>query len=216
MPAPVPVHEAPFSPEASLEGKDEAFRAALARATTAFDDGGLPYLMMGGIASTILGRRRPTHDIDVFVRPTDALQALALLAGAGFETEETFPDWLFKAYRDGQLVDVIFRSSGDIYLDEDMLARSRVEPYLGHPVRVIPPEDLAVIKAVVHAEHMPRHWHDAVAILGTADIDWEYLVRRARRGVRRVLALLLYAQSCDLPVPAWAVERLHALLRDGR
>jgi hypothetical protein len=41
-------------------------------------------------------------------------------------------------------------------------------------------------------------------------------LRRARHGVRRVLSLLLYAQSIDLPVPWWAVDRLYALLRDGR
>jgi hypothetical protein len=213
MPAPVPVHDA-FTPEASLE--DAAFRGALDCVVGAFEAGGLPYLLMGGIASTVLGRRRPTHDIDVFVRPTDARRALALLADAGFETEETFPEWLFKAYREGQLVDVIFRAEGDVYLDDEMLARARAGSYLGCTVPVIPPEDLAVIKAIVHREHMPRHWHDALAVLATADIDWEYLLRRARRGVRRVLALLLYAESCDLPVPAWVVERGYALVRDGR
>ncbi|HLK45463.1 MAG TPA: hypothetical protein VKT18_05720, partial [Acidimicrobiales bacterium] len=103
-----------------------------------------------------------------------------------------------------------------IYLDDEMLARARCEPFHGRYVRVIPPEDLVVIKAIVHAEHMPRHWHDALSIVATEELDWEYLLRRARRGVRRVLALLLYAQSNDLPVPWWTVERLYELLRDGR
>jgi hypothetical protein len=38
---------------------------------------------------------------------------------------------------------------------------------------------------------------------------WEYLLRRARRsGPRRVLSLMLYAESNDLAVPAEAVESL--------
>jgi len=215
MPAPVPAHEQ-RCPPARLDQRDDTFRRALNDAIGAFEQDGLDYVVIGGIASTALGRLRPTHDIDVFVKPEDARRALALLGAAGFETEETFPDWLFKGYRDGQLVDVIFRSAGNVFLDDEMLARSRVEVVDGRPLRLIPPEDLAVIKAIVHAEHMPRHWHDALSVLGEADLDWEYLLRRARHGVRRVLALLLYAQSDDLPVPWWAVERLYALVRDGR
>jgi hypothetical protein len=215
MPAPVPAHEE-RCPAAPLAQQDEAFRRALNDAVTAFERGAVEYVVIGGIASTALGRLRPTHDIDVFVRPEDARRALGLLGAAGFETEETFPDWLYKGYRNGQLVDVIFRSAGGIYLDDEMLLRAPVESFEGCTMRLIPPEDLAVIKAIVHADHMPRHWHDALSVLAEAELDWEYLLRRARHGVRRVLSLLLYAQSIDLPVPWWAVDRLYALLRDGR
>jgi hypothetical protein len=56
---------------------------------------------------------------------------------------------------------------------------------------------------------MPRHWHDALAIISRCDLDWEYVVRRARRpGARRVLSLMLYAQSNDLVVPAGPIRAL--------
>ena len=215
VPAPTPAHEV-RRPRARLAQHDEGFRTALNDTVGAFERGALDYVLIGGIASTALGRVRPTHDIDVFVRPEDAQRALAVLACEGFETEETFPERLYKAYRGEQLVDVIFRSAGGIYLDDEMLARAPVEPFDGRQVRLIPPEDLVVIKAIVHAEHMPRHWHDAVSVVGTAELDWDYLLLRARHGVRRVLSLLLYAQSVDLAVPSWAVDRLYALVRDGR
>jgi hypothetical protein len=50
---------------------------------------GTPYLLVGGIASAILGRPRISQDIDVFVRPGDADPALDRLARAGFETALT-------------------------------------------------------------------------------------------------------------------------------
>jgi hypothetical protein len=79
-------------------------------------------------------------------------------------------------------------------------------------VPVAPREDLVVIKAMMHDEDTPRHWYDALGMLanaGSDEIDWEYLLFRARQGSRRVLSLLLYAQSCDLVVPASVVNALY-------
>src|SRR3954447_23415380 len=204
--------------EPSHEGEEdtEQFLLALDETVAALKAEGVPYMLMGGIASTCMGRTRWTHDIDLFVRPDDNRRVLAALADAGFETEETFPDWLFKASKYDQLVDVIFRSSGDIIADDEMFERAPTFECMGRQVRTVPPEDLLVIKAVVHAEHMPRHWHDALGLIATVcDLDWEYLIRRARRGARRVLSLLLYAQSDDLVVPWWVIQRLYELLDEG-
>jgi hypothetical protein len=54
----------------------------------------------------------------------------------------------------------------------------------------------------------PHHWHDALAILSHASIDWAYLLKRARRAPRRLLALLIYAQSNDIWIPNHAVAEL--------
>jgi predicted nucleotidyltransferase len=203
-------------PEGDVEDDTEQFLLALDEVVAALDADGVPYMLMGGIASTCMGRARWTHDIDLFVPPNDGRRVLDALARAGFETEETYPDWLFKASKYDQLVDVIFRSSGDIVVDDEMLERAPTFDFMGRQVRTVPPEDLLVIKAVVHDEHMPRHWHDALGLLAeVCDLDWDYLIRRARRGARRVLSLLLYAQSNDLVVPWWVIQRLYALLDEG-
>jgi len=167
-----------------------------------------PYLFMGGIASAILGRPRWTHDIDLFVRPEHARHVLETLERAGLSTEETDPYWLFKAFSEDVLVDVIFRSHGDIYLDEDMCAHQVKGDFRGRFLPLISPEDLLVIKALVHAEYGPRHWHDALALIARCDIDWDYVLWRARYGMRRVLSLLFYAQSNDLAVPDRVIESL--------
>ena len=178
----------------------------------ALDNAGVEYMLMGGIASSCMGRERWTHDIDLFARPSEALRALDVLTQAGFDTEETFPDWLFKAHKDGQLVDIIFRSGGGVIVDSEMVNRAPISTFMGREIRIVPPEDMVVIKALVASEHSPRHWHDALAVIAAADLDWQYLMRRARLGVRRVMALLLYAQSEDLPVPSWVIGDMFALL----
>jgi predicted nucleotidyltransferase len=199
-----------FTESPSADDVEEGtFHDVLAAAVGALEQKGVPYLLVGGIAASTYGRPRWTHDVDLLVRPVDAGLALDALAAEGFRTEESFPDWLYKADRDGVGVDVIFSMPGGILLDDDMLARGREETVGGRSVRVISPEDMVVIKAVVHDEHMPRHWHDGLAILAECDLDWEYVLRRARaHGARRVLSLLLYAQSNDVAVPNGPVRAL--------
>ncbi|HEX6596889.1 MAG TPA: nucleotidyltransferase, partial [Acidimicrobiales bacterium] len=188
---------------------DELFEVVLADTVQVLDGENVPYVFMGGIGAATHGRPRWTHDIDVFVRPEDAGRVLRALAAAGFRTEQTYPDWLYKAYKHDILVDVIFKSLGGILLDDEMLERASREQFMGLEVCVMAPEDLLVVKAVVHDEHMPRHWHDALAIISRCDLDWDYVVRRARRhGARRVLSLMLYAQSNDLVVPASPIRDL--------
>jgi len=181
----------------------------------ALDDAEVSYLFVGGIASAALGRPRLSVDVDIIVRPHDAPAVLEALAGAGFRTQETFPEWLFKGERDGVVVDVIFVSSGGIYLDQEMVEHARTVEFAGRKIRVAGPEDLIMMKAMAHSEPTPRYWFDALGIIARADIDWDYLLQRARLGPRRVLSLLFYAISKDLVVPERPINTLYALAMSG-
>ncbi len=196
------------------EFEDHAFLEVIAITGRALGGASVPYVFMGGLASTTHGRPRWTHDLDVFVKPQDALRALDALKQAGFETERTDEAWLYKGFLKNVMVDIIFKSKGSIYFDDQMFERSVVAPFQGQAVRFIPPEDLVVIKAAVADEIGPRHWHDALGIIAASKIDWEYLLARARSSPRRVLALLLYAQSEDLMVPNRVIRRLFHDLYD--
>lgn len=190
---------------------DDVFLGVLADAIRALDGPKIGYVLMGGIGSAAHGRPRWTHDIDFFVRPEQARPALDALRSAGFDTQETDPHWLYKGLKKDVLVDIIFRSKGDVYLDDEMIARSVPGDFKGVAVKTIAPEDLLVIKSIVHDENIPHHWHDALAIVSgaAAEFDWTYLVRRAKQhGPRRVLSVLLYAQSNDLMVPNSAIREL--------
>jgi hypothetical protein len=190
--------------------------AVLAEAVKALDRAKLPYLLVGGLASSLLGRPRCSTDVDLLVRPADAPAALAALEEDGFRTERTNPHWLYKAFHRDVLVDLLFQASGAIYVDDEMLRRSTLRSYREVPVRVVPAEDLIVMKAIVHDEETPRHWGDALSVVAAGELDWDYLLWRARSGPRRLLSLLLYATSVDLHVPQQALRRLGGLVLDDR
>jgi predicted nucleotidyltransferase len=191
------------------EPTDADIGKALEEVITVLREAEIAFLLIGGMSAATFARPRMTDDIDVFVRPDAARRALDALSAAGFDTKEKDPYWLYKAWKHGVLVDIIFRSTGDLYLDDDMLARGSEREYLGVTAPLVSPEDLVVIKALAAAEHSPHHWYDALAVIGRCQLDWGYLLGRARlAGPRRVLSLLLYAESTDLAVPAEIIEEL--------
>jgi hypothetical protein len=189
---------------------ERRFDDALRVSTALMDRSGLPWALIGGVASAAYGRPRWTQDIDVFCRPQHASEILSALADGGMATEETNPKWIFKAFHDDVQIDIIFKTAG-MYFDDEMERRVRHRTFREVDVPVAPREDLVVIKAMMHDEDTPRHWYDALGILANTgdEIDWEYLLFRARQGSRRVLSLLLYAQSCDLVVPDRVVHALY-------
>jgi predicted nucleotidyltransferase len=196
----------------SFEGQtvpEEVFLEVTDQALRALEKAGVRYGLMGGVASAVYGRPRWTHDLDVFIRQIDTDTVLSALEDAGFATQRTDDFWIYKGIKHGVLVDLIFRAKGDIFLDDEMISRLVDADFKGVSAKLISPEDLITIKAIIHDEATPRHWHDALAIIAAQDLDWEYLARRARHGVRRVLSLLLYALSVDLHVPESAVRRIY-------
>jgi predicted nucleotidyltransferase len=198
-------------------GDDDRLPVVLDETMAALHEAGIQFLLIGGVGSCVFGRDRGTSDIDVFVRPESAESALEALAARGFRTKREYEHWLYKGWKDDVLVDVIFRSSRDILLDQEMLDRARVETFRGREVPVAPPEDLVVMKAVAASEDTPRYWYDAIAIIGQTELDWDYLVARARqRGARRILSLLLFADSVDLVVPPEPIEALYEAVGSRR
>jgi hypothetical protein len=186
----------------------ETFQRVLRLLMTTVEQQDMPYLMIGGLVSSTLGRSRESHDIDILVTPRDAQRLLGALAAHGFETEQTYPEWLFKASMEGVLVDVLFCAGSTVYLDDEMLARSQPLELGDLTVSAASAEDLLVTKVASHTEGAPRYWHDALSIISRGGLDWDYLVLRARYAARRVLSLLIYAQSEDLLVPDAAVRAL--------
>ena len=205
------------TPGRSDEIDKELLLSVLDDAIAALRDGDVTFLVMGGIASAAFGRPRATWDIDLFVRMSDADRALDVLREAGFRTEVVYEHWLSKATRDDVTVDVIGRSTPDIMLDDEMLARAVTREYHGRRLTLVPPEDLVVMKALAASEDTPRYWYDALGVIGHTDLDYDYLIRRARAsGSRRVLSLLLYAWSNDLVVPTDVLRTLFELVTMSR
>src|SRR3954462_14572307 len=107
----------------------DRFNRVLGDTVEAMDESGIKYLFIGGVASGGLGRPRSTHDIDLFVMPEEADLAIKALEDHGFRVEKTDPTWLYKGFKSGILVDVIFKSKGEIYLDAEMYQKVITAPF---------------------------------------------------------------------------------------
>ena len=187
----------------------EAFARVLHHAISVLDEANVPNLVFGSIAVVTYGRPSDIGDVDLLVRPDDAQRGLDALGEAGFKTEKDDPRWLYKAFSEGVLVDLIFQVQGKVFLDDEVLGRAREVEFDGVPVRMVAPEDMMVIAAVSHQDENPDHWYNALAILGRTELDWDYVVRRASRSAGRVLSLLIYARADDIPVPIEPIRRLY-------
>jgi hypothetical protein len=196
-----------------VAGNDLGSHAAvLGESTAVLDRAGIPHVVFGSLATVTLARPRTlgaSEDIDLLIRPPDAARAGETLASAGYVVEETDPSWIHKAKRLGVTVDLIHRAGREVHLDDEMLARAPSMSVLGVTVPLMPPEDLAMIKAVLHDESRTGDWFDALALVARPDLDWDYLVRRARgHGAQRALSLLLYARAGGTEVPERVLKEL--------
>ena len=190
---------------------EDDFVVAFRTAADALEAAGVAYLFMGGIASIVHGRTSWTHDLDVFIRRSEEPAAVDALVEAGYRLDPTPSSWLTKLWMGDVFIDVIYSSTGPVDLDDAMLGRGELAEVWGRKVPVLGPEDLVVTKALAHGEETAHYWWDALAIIAKRELDWEYLLMRARRGPRRMLSLLLYAQSIDLAVPDPVIRRLSAV-----
>jgi hypothetical protein len=186
----------------------ETLAAILKESLSLTEQVGAPCLTAGSLACNHWGRPVPPGDLDLVVTPQDARRLLKAFDSAGYETEEAEEQWLYKASKDGVTVDLIFQMQGSLYLDDQMLEHASLEEILGVPVRLMGPEDFIVSQALSAREDTADYWYNAVGVLTRWDIDWDYLTQRASKGPRRVLSVLIYAQSDDLPVPDSAIRRL--------
>jgi hypothetical protein len=170
----------------------------------------LPYVTIGALAAALHLDAEPHDDVDVLVRPEDAATAVDRLVEAGFERGEAGPDWLHKVRRGPVVVDVVFRPSGGLQLDEAMRARAVVRRFARVDVAVASPEDQIVLLAAATRADAAHYWHQALEILRRRPPDWAYLQRRSLTVPDRAASLLLFARSTGQEVPLEVVDELLA------
>lgn len=158
---------------------DDAARAALQdglRLTAvALAQADIPYALCGGYAAWARGAPEPEHDADFVVREADVDKAKAAIAAAGLEVTDPAEDWLFKAFHEGQLVDVLFRMCGEP-VTEEMFERCDTLEVLAVRMPVMEATDLMSAKMRVLGEH----YCDLARLLPVAralreQVDWPRL-----------------------------------------
>jgi predicted nucleotidyltransferase len=138
-------------PDETDEGFDELLDT-LKHAAAALREADVRFVLGGGLAIWARGGPETEHDVDFFVKAEDAERARHALASAGFRTEVPPEDWLYKGFRNGVLVDLIFAPSG---LDVDDAFLDRAEELEVHALRmpVMRAEDVLVAKLLAMREH---------------------------------------------------------------
>jgi hypothetical protein len=187
----------------------------LHEACTALDAGGIPYVIGGGTVVVLYGRQRRTKDFDVFLNRKHQRRAMDALSRAGFTTTDTEKSWLFKAWRDDTLVDLIVESRGGIQVTAETIDHSRIVNQYGYFYRVMGPEDTLFRKILTLTEGRPD-WHDALSIMDRQQdkLDWDYFLHLARRHARRILSFMLFAQT-ELHNPPGTVRLSPDILYTG-
>jgi hypothetical protein len=156
----------------------EAMLDALKHTSAILRDAEVPFLLGGSFAAWALGGPPPHKDLDFMVRPSDADRALEALAAAGLQTERPPEEWLYKAWCDGVMIDIIFSPSG-LQLDDAVFERASRIPVMAVSTEVMAIDDVLVTKLSALNEHAL----DFTSLLGIVralreQIDWRALEGR--------------------------------------
>ena len=158
----------------------DQFERSLKTAVAALRDGDVPFLLGGSLATWARGGPESRHDLDFIVKPEDADRALELLEAAGMRPERPPEEWLFKAWDDDVLVDLIFEPRG-LEVTDEVIERGEELHILGITIPVMALEDVLATKLLALDEH--KLDYSALVLMTRAlreQIDWEALRRRTQ------------------------------------
>jgi predicted nucleotidyltransferase len=158
---------------AQAETSFDELLATLKRSSAALRDAGVPFVLGGGVAIWARGGPETEHDLDYFLKQEDAERALDALAEAGFRPEKPPEGWLYKAWDDHVLVDLIFDPTG-ITVDDAFIDGAEEAEVHAVRMRVLRPEDVLVTKLLALKEHSLDY--DGLLEISRAvreQIDWD-------------------------------------------
>jgi hypothetical protein len=122
------------------------------------------FMLGGSMAAWARGGPEPDNDLDLMVSPDHADAALEALSAAGMRTERPPEEWLYKAWHDDVLIDLIFRPSG-VELTGEVFTRADAISVMAITMPVMALEDALV--TMLYALDLREQ------------IDWPVLRRRA-------------------------------------
>jgi hypothetical protein len=139
--------------------------------------------------------------VDFVVAEADAEAAAVTLGKAGFTIEQTPEDWLFKAWWEGSLVDVLHKLRG-ITVTPELVASADENEVLGVRIPVLPPTPIVIAK--LHS--LSEHYGDFGALLPTfrsirEQLDWQQ-IRSDVVGHPYAEALLFLLERLEIIEPA--------------
>lgn len=160
-------------PTMSTDGSP--LREALKTAASALLAEGVPFALAGSYALWVHGGPEPTHDVDLVVPESDVEQAAKILGGVGFDVGRPPENWLFKAWWDGCLVDVLHRVNG-VMVERDLIDDATVHDVLAVPMPVLS----ATVVLVQKLKSLNEHHCDFASLLPGVravreQVDWTHV-----------------------------------------
>jgi predicted nucleotidyltransferase len=139
----------------------------------------IPFLLGGGLACWARGGPETEHDLDLMVKPEDADRLLQTLGDAGLRTEKPPEGWLYKAWDDEVMIDIIFAPKGG-EIDDEVFARAEELEVSAVAMKVMALEDVMVTKLLALGEH-EVDYEDVLEIARSLreQIDWDDVRARA-------------------------------------
>jgi hypothetical protein len=137
-----PSHRGIEHPEELARYRPEVLAEALKRAAAALRKAEVPFMLCGSVAAWARGGPEPyTKDIDLCVKEADADRALDALAAMGMATERPPEGWLYKAWDEDILVDLLF-APANVPVTDRTFERSDELLVLSVPMRVAAIDDI--------------------------------------------------------------------------
>lgn len=160
-----------YTPSENFPELIESMKSAAA----ALRDAEVPYMLGGGLAAWARGGPPTEHDVDFFVRPSDAERALEALVAAGMKPERPPEGWLLKAWDGETLVDLIFSPAGGT-VDDGYFERAEEMEVAAQRLPVASLGDVLTTKLLALNEQEP----DLSSVLEMArslreQIDWDFV-----------------------------------------
>ncbi|HEU5448373.1 MAG TPA: nucleotidyltransferase [Acidimicrobiia bacterium] len=157
---------------------DPRMLAVLKGAVGVLNEAGIPFALAGSMACWALGGPPSRHDVDLALKKSDAEPALDALEAAGFRVERPPEGWLFKAWDDDVLVDLIWAPTG-LTVDDKVLGAARIVNVDGMDVPALAPTDVLTSKLLaLNESHLDFESLLAITRGVREQIDWPELRRR--------------------------------------
>jgi hypothetical protein len=121
--------------------------------------------------------------VDFCVKPADADRALEALADVGMTTDRPPEGWLYKAWDQDILIDLLF-APANVPVTDSVLERSDELVVLSVPMRVAAIDDIMATKLLALNEH---------------SVDYEQLLQIARALREQIHWALLYRRTRESP-----------------
>lgn len=179
------------------------------------NESGFPFLLSGTFAlSCYTGITRPTKDLDVFCKPSDAPKILSFFKSRGYDISIEDERWIGKVWKDGNFFDVIYNiSTASIPITDDWFTEVYEVEVYGTTVRITPPTEFILSKLFLQDRYRYDGADVAHVILRKSDeIDWRRLLKSMELYWEVLLIHLLnfrfiYPTERDR-IPAWLFREL--------